>query len=196
MCVPWELNLQPFALLTQCSTTEPQEDLHTLHTGTHTLNISFTYLMSSSWAKMMTPRALGVSISLLMILSNSPGLGSRGIFMDWAMHRPPLSQREREMDTNAEFFLFILMTAMNFWQQMGTNACSCLCHAPLWNFLKYSILMESPIWIILYASVCFTSIDYQRAESKPWWPYGYCTCLSRDLNEGVYSTFTIVPLRR
>ncbi len=24
-CVPWELNLQPFALLTQCSTTEPQE---------------------------------------------------------------------------------------------------------------------------------------------------------------------------
>ncbi len=25
MCVPWESNLQPFALLTQCSTTEPQE---------------------------------------------------------------------------------------------------------------------------------------------------------------------------
>ncbi len=25
MCVPWELNPLPFALLTQCSTTEPQE---------------------------------------------------------------------------------------------------------------------------------------------------------------------------
>ncbi len=25
MRVPWELNPQPFALLTQCSTTEPQE---------------------------------------------------------------------------------------------------------------------------------------------------------------------------
>ncbi len=25
MCVPWELNPQPFKLLTQCSTTEPQE---------------------------------------------------------------------------------------------------------------------------------------------------------------------------
>ncbi len=25
ICVPWELNPQPFALLTQCSTTEPQE---------------------------------------------------------------------------------------------------------------------------------------------------------------------------
>ncbi len=28
MCVPWELNPQPFALLTQCSTTEPQENLN------------------------------------------------------------------------------------------------------------------------------------------------------------------------
>ncbi len=28
MCVPWELNPQPFALLTQCSTTEPQEHLN------------------------------------------------------------------------------------------------------------------------------------------------------------------------
>ncbi len=27
MCVPWELNPQPFALLTQCSTTEPQEHI-------------------------------------------------------------------------------------------------------------------------------------------------------------------------
>ncbi len=29
MCVPWELNPQPFALLTKCSTTEPQ-NLHPL----------------------------------------------------------------------------------------------------------------------------------------------------------------------
>ncbi len=29
MCVPWELNAQPFALLTKCSTTEPQE--HSFH---------------------------------------------------------------------------------------------------------------------------------------------------------------------
>ncbi len=28
MCVPWELNPRPFALLTQCSTTEPQEHEH------------------------------------------------------------------------------------------------------------------------------------------------------------------------
>ncbi len=28
MCVPWDLNPQPFALLTQCSTTEPQEHMH------------------------------------------------------------------------------------------------------------------------------------------------------------------------
>ncbi len=28
MCVPWELNPQPFALLTQCSTTEPHRNTH------------------------------------------------------------------------------------------------------------------------------------------------------------------------
>ncbi len=28
VCVPWELNPQPFALLTQCSTTEPQEHIY------------------------------------------------------------------------------------------------------------------------------------------------------------------------
>ncbi len=27
MCVPWELNPQPFSLLMQCSTTEPQEQM-------------------------------------------------------------------------------------------------------------------------------------------------------------------------
>ncbi len=33
MCVPWELNPQPFALLRQCSTTEPQE--HSILEWTH-----------------------------------------------------------------------------------------------------------------------------------------------------------------
>ncbi len=32
-CVPWELNPQPFALLTQCSTTEPQEHNTYSHKG-------------------------------------------------------------------------------------------------------------------------------------------------------------------
>ncbi len=31
MYVPWELNPQPFALLTQCSTTEPQEQEQELY---------------------------------------------------------------------------------------------------------------------------------------------------------------------
>ncbi len=31
MCVPWELNPRPFALLTQCSTTEPQEHIFINH---------------------------------------------------------------------------------------------------------------------------------------------------------------------
>ena len=48
-----------------------------------------SYLMSSSLAKMMMPRALGVSISLLITLLNSPGFGSLGILMDWAIQTPP-----------------------------------------------------------------------------------------------------------
>ncbi len=31
MCVPWELNPQTLGLLTQCSTTEPQEHLLSLY---------------------------------------------------------------------------------------------------------------------------------------------------------------------
>ncbi len=33
VCVPWELNPQPFVLQMQCSTTEPQEHYHTLPTN-------------------------------------------------------------------------------------------------------------------------------------------------------------------
>ncbi len=39
MCVPWELNPHPFALLTQCSTTEPQEHIETLSPRYHTIEI-------------------------------------------------------------------------------------------------------------------------------------------------------------
>ncbi len=38
MCFPWEFNLQPFALLTQCSTTEPQE--HRIQLGMR-INIQY-----------------------------------------------------------------------------------------------------------------------------------------------------------
>lgn len=52
-----------------------------------------TYRMSSSLANMMTALALEVSSRRLMILSNSPGLGSLGIFKDWAIHTPPGTER-------------------------------------------------------------------------------------------------------
>ena len=57
--------------------------------------------MSSSFANMMTARALGVSSRRRTILSNSPGLGSRGIFRDWAIQTPPERERDRERDLNA-----------------------------------------------------------------------------------------------
>lgn len=53
------------------------------------------HLMSSSLANIITARALGVSSRRLIIFSNSPGLGSRGIFCDWAMQTPPILKRKR-----------------------------------------------------------------------------------------------------
>ncbi len=38
-CVPWESNPQPFALLTQCSTTEPLE--HTEHHTEQFVNVQY-----------------------------------------------------------------------------------------------------------------------------------------------------------
>lgn len=73
--------------------------------------VSATHLMSSSLAKMMTPRALEVSISRLMILSNSPGFGSLGIFIDCAIHRPPNAETLKMCfhltTVNFEAFLYL-----------------------------------------------------------------------------------------
>lgn len=52
--------------------------------------------MSSSFANMITARAFGVSNKRLMIFSNSPGLGSRGILSDWAMQTPPEKNKKEK----------------------------------------------------------------------------------------------------
>ncbi len=39
MCVPWELNPLPFALQTQCSTTEPQEQWQSDSDRWHSVHI-------------------------------------------------------------------------------------------------------------------------------------------------------------
>lgn len=53
------------------------------------LRCRLSHLMSSSLAKMMMPRAFGVSMSRLITLLNSPGFGSLGILMDCAIQTPP-----------------------------------------------------------------------------------------------------------
>lgn len=58
------------------------------------------YRISSSFANMMTARAFGVSIRRRMILSNSPGLGSRRTFRDWAIQTPPEGKRETERESD------------------------------------------------------------------------------------------------
>ncbi len=44
MCVPWELNPRPFALLTQCSSTESQEHIVAVFTGT-LVALNFIYFI-------------------------------------------------------------------------------------------------------------------------------------------------------
>ncbi len=64
MCDPWELNPQPFALLTQCSTTEPQEHF----TATTAMNISqgnkyFYYFMLTKVNNSTTHCTLWLSLT-------------------------------------------------------------------------------------------------------------------------------------
>ncbi len=65
MCIPWELNPQPFALLTQCSTTEPQENIFNLmekHSISQNafpvdfffLNLYFLNIFKSNWMKIFS----------------------------------------------------------------------------------------------------------------------------------------------
>lgn len=56
------------------------------------------YLISSSLAKSMTTLALGFSLSRRMTLSNSVGLGSRGILTDWEMHTPPKHTKAKQSE--------------------------------------------------------------------------------------------------
>lgn len=53
-----------------------------------------TYLISSSFAKTITTLAFGFSPSLWIILSNSPTLGSRGIFTDCEIHTLPAKEKK------------------------------------------------------------------------------------------------------
>ncbi len=43
ICVPWELNPQPLALLTQCSTTEPREHFFALPIPIYVYSLVFVF---------------------------------------------------------------------------------------------------------------------------------------------------------
>ncbi len=46
MCVPWESNPQPFALLTQCSTTEPHRNTYIyIHTCIYIYTHTYIYIL-------------------------------------------------------------------------------------------------------------------------------------------------------
>ncbi len=87
MCVPWESNPQPFALLTQCSTTESQEHRHNSSTSSQiciysslcscfadvTTCLDF-FPPSRSESSTLSLRDVVTSWSILLSLSASPPL--------------------------------------------------------------------------------------------------------------------------
>lgn len=93
--------------------------------------------MSSSLANMMMALALEVSSRRLMILSNSPGLGSLGIFKDWAIHTPPGTEIDKERGTECIIcfffsywfaFLYFVVThiqllSLDFWLTPSLENC-------------------------------------------------------------------------
>lgn len=102
-----------------------------------TVNYESTHLMSSSLAKMMTTRALGFSVSLRIILSNSPVLGSRGIFTDCEMQRPPNWMTKEMHFQIKQFYIFFykisgkgplddLLTPISLWSKLCLLKTKCL----------------------------------------------------------------------
>lgn len=85
-----------------------------------------THLMSSSLAKMMTTLAFGFSLSLRTILSNSPGFGSRGIFTDWEMHRPPELRTKKER--------FVKLYERLFWPVLVSSVTPMCLKSCIWMF--------------------------------------------------------------
>ncbi len=70
MCVPWESNPQPCALLTQCSTTEPQEQLLCSSSG---LMIALSQVPLNCWAVFYPRRATDQAEELVTTFTRVAG---------------------------------------------------------------------------------------------------------------------------
>ncbi len=74
MCVPWELNQRPFALLTQCSTTEPHEHITEclFDSRERSNHMRPKYLKQYWFAKIKSGRVLGAVICSPRTIWNKP----------------------------------------------------------------------------------------------------------------------------
>lgn len=126
--------------------------------------------MSSSLANMMTALALEVSSRRLMILSNSPGLGSLGIFKDWAMHTPPWisNKQKKKRKRKLAFFIFFIFLLFLFFNDL---ICDCnnldigqlseTLPSSLWRVWKGTCLCIS---LSLSFFFCFTPPSYINTD--------------------------------
>lgn len=98
-----------------------------------------TYRMSSSLANMMMALALEVSSRRLMILSNSPGLGSLGIFKDWAIHTPPETEeggKQKEGQIASSILDSLICIFHSVFNTNFTLRSAC---THFWNYSKHSV---------------------------------------------------------
>ncbi len=94
MCVPWELNPQPFALLTQCSTTEPQEHLSVRYLRDWQL---LKQQSMSHWPSRMCFCGMIICYNIHQI----DFWGSTDGFIDITSNNPVFSNRESSRDWEA-----------------------------------------------------------------------------------------------
>lgn len=105
------------------------------------------YRMSSSLANMMTALALEVSSRRLMILSNSPGLGSLGIFKDWAMHTPPgISNKAPRKSKGRISIFFVLSCAFFVLLRFFLFSNDFICDRNNLNFAWFTETLPSCLW--------------------------------------------------
>lgn len=125
--------------------------------------------MSSSLANMMTALALEVSSRRLMILSNSPGLGSLGIFKDWAMHTPPgiSNKQKKKRKGKLAFFIFFIFLLFLFFNDLICD-CNNLDIAQLSETLPSSLwrVGRELVYVFLFLALFFFSFTPQQIEKS------------------------------
>ncbi len=148
MCVPWESNPQPFALLTQCSTTEPQEQLLCSSSG---LMIALSQVPLNCWAVFYPRRATDQAEELVTTFTRVAGpMGmriERPIRVELRDDRTETFVKSIHSQLTSEVgeyerALTRLLFSQSMLLSMGYGYFACVVH--YLNTIVYSLLVSAP----------------------------------------------------